>query len=1304
MADPKIKFDIEAQAVGGSDVEVLAKSLESLGETLEGEVRTGAEAAAAALRELASRNQAAQTFAALKREVADLGAALDRSAQSVESIAGEMPAAAAATRDFAASEARARTAVDETQQGLAAMRQALVDLRAGNESAARGTDEYRSSVNQARGTIADLRATLKQQKVELKEAEAGTRSAAVAEKELGDQYKLAVNATGSLSKAYGDRSRALDEARSSAQGLGVDTAKLRQEEQALTQGMEAARLKIEQLSQQQADAARSTRERADEERRLEEAQRNSAAAAQEAMAAAKAAADAAATAAVAAGQRMQNAFSTLGVRSAAELRAEIAQVKAAMQTVEVESGLTGNALRQALSAGNDRLRELQRELRGAQGELTLVDRAAGVLRTGLAQITGGNLIANAISNVASKASDMGRAFLDANLQMEGMRRALTAVYKDANVAASQIDFLRKTATDAGVSAGGLTDSFKSFAASTQAANIPLETTNALFASVTQAGATLGLSGERVSLVLQALGQMAAKGTVSMEELRQQLGESLPGALSLAAQGLGLTEAQLIKLVESGGLAARDLFPALAKSLKQLQGEAEGTTTVWERFKNALTLASQNAGDAGGMQLLTAAVKALGAVVGIVVIPLAAFAEVIFGVAKAVGVLVGSISTLSNPLDALGKIVDDAAARQRNLTDTFGALVFGADAAAQSQAKAGVAIAQAGRDASAGAAGVAQNTAAHTASSTAAQSNAASQSATAIAARVAGDASMDAGAKWVQLGVKLREVAAAQDQQVKNSEKLAAAAKIEGEGLQALAELRGNDLEVLQVASDAAEANASALEKVAAAREAHLATLRAELQAKQQLIAGNAEEQKARAVELQEIQKKIDALDAETASSRASAEAAKNDASMRRASVGAYQDNAQAVGALRVALEQARTIQEAFQSDERRGLATKQEVADAIRRTAEAQRLYNDALNDAVLAEQRKGAAAQSLLQLEKAGLDVEMAKARAAEQKAVRDGNEFSATQARIKQKEIEVAALKLTVQALNAEADAMDAATNKKIEALVAQGKWTEAQAAEMQALRQSAELKRLQASATREGIAELERQIKALKNAEDATRSVGNAARSAAGDFQYMAAQVQFASKEAQQLAAQGQILAAAAAQRSADVSASSTMNKPASAAQFAWTRTSIIDYLKQAGLDDLLAERLSKQFVQPDGSVPYEASGAQIQWGGKYSTLAEALGKMAEYYRYGDGKAEAANMLEYERNKDKKPDATSPAPAPSPAPETGGSGGQRVDRIVNVYITPSNRPYVVPTNMTGQQSIEEIARAVITYLEQQRSALGI
>ncbi len=760
------------------------------------------------------------------------------------------------------------------------------------------------------------------------------------------------------------------------------------------------------------------------------------------------------------------------------------------------------------AAAADQAAARARELGSAHEQSTsIISRLGQAWKTTVAQFALGNLVSDLFTTIANKVGEMGREFVRANVEMDGMRRALTAIYKDGALAESQIAFLRKTANDAGVSYGSLTDSFKSFTASATAANIPLSVQNELFASVAQAGATLGLSGERLSQAMLALSQMASKGVVSMEELRGQLGESLPGALSLSAKGLGLTEAQLIKLVESGGLAARDLFPALAKSLREMQGETEGVTSSWERLKNALTISSQNAGDAGGMQLLTLSIKALGAVAAAVVLPLTAFAEVVFGVAKAAGVLVGSLVTLTNPLQALGEIADAASARQSALTDSFKALVFGADATAASQAKAGAAIAQTGRDAGAAAVGVGQVAQAHGAAAGAALTNVTAQNAAAIAAKIAGNASMDAGAKWVQLGVQLREIAAAQDQQIKNAEKLASAAKIEGDGLQALAALRGNDLESLQAASAASEANAAALDKVAAAREAQLATLSAELNAKKALIAGNAEEQKARETELQEIQKKIDALSAEASAGRAAAEAAKTDAAARRAAVGAYQDNAAAVGALRMALEQARIVQEAFESDRRRGLATDQQVEEAKRRTAEAQRLYNDALNDAVAAEQRSAAAKTSALQLERAGLDLQMAQARAAEAKAIADGNEYAATQARIKQKEIEIAAIKLVAAQLKAEADGMDAVTNKKIEALVLEGKWTDALAAEMQILRQSAEAKRKQAEETETSIAQRERELKALREGkfahEDLARGMRNESSARFENQQAMRAQ---------------------------------------------------------------------------------------------------------------------------------------------------------------------------------------------------------
>lgn len=152
------------------------------------------------------------------------------------------------------------------------------------------------------------------------------------------------------------------------------------------------------------------------------------------------------------------------------------------------------------------------------------------------------------------------------------------------------------------------------------------------------------------------------------------------------------------------------------------------------------------------------------------------------------------------------------------------------------------------------------------------------------------------------------------------------------------------------------------------------------------------------------------------------------------------------------------------------------------------------------------------------------------------------------------------------------------------------------------------------------------------DSVERTAGAMRGATGDARSHAAAVHevanaYTDAGARALAAQGQFLAAAAAQKSADTSKSSITNSAPSAPQGVWTRAAIIDYLKQSGLEDKLAEELAKQFVKPDGSVDYVASDAQKKRGGKYSTLSEALGKMVDYYKYTDkGKNEAANRQTY------------------------------------------------------------------------------
>ena len=73
--------------------------------------------------------------------------------------------------------------------------------------------------------------------------------------------------------------------------------------------------------------------------------------------------------------------------------------------------------------------------------------------------------------------------------------------------------------------------------------------------------------------------MAAKGTVSMEELRQQLGDHLPGAMNIAAKSMGMTTGEFMKAVAAGKILAGDLLPKMADELHNLYGVAAETAAL-----------------------------------------------------------------------------------------------------------------------------------------------------------------------------------------------------------------------------------------------------------------------------------------------------------------------------------------------------------------------------------------------------------------------------------------------------------------------------------------------------------------------------------------------------------------------------------------------------------------------------------------------------------------------------------------------------------------------------------------------------
>jgi lambda family phage tail tape measure protein len=118
------------------------------------------------------------------------------------------------------------------------------------------------------------------------------------------------------------------------------------------------------------------------------------------------------------------------------------------------------------------------------------------------------------------------------------------------------------------------------------------------------GVAAGIRGTGGSLqdldaALTATAQVFSKGKVSAEELRQQIGERLPGAFTLFAQSLNMTPAELDKALEGGKVSLQDfekfselLFKRFGKSAEAI---VNSPAAAGDRLQLELSKLNENIG-------------------------------------------------------------------------------------------------------------------------------------------------------------------------------------------------------------------------------------------------------------------------------------------------------------------------------------------------------------------------------------------------------------------------------------------------------------------------------------------------------------------------------------------------------------------------------------------------------------------------------------------------------------------------------------------------------------------------------------
>lgn len=207
MADPKIKYDIEANVSGQGDVGQLATTVEKLAGTLDGELKNSALASAAALRQLAQKDGAVQNFIDLKRETQQAAAGLKEAQAAAQKLGAELSATANPTRAQTGQMQKLRDAVSSAKTEVISSNQALNQARDGLDKYGINTGNLSQKQVALRQSLGQVRADVQSMVPAWQESARATASSAASQTQSHRKIETGVDSIrqqlGFLTKAAG---------------------------------------------------------------------------------------------------------------------------------------------------------------------------------------------------------------------------------------------------------------------------------------------------------------------------------------------------------------------------------------------------------------------------------------------------------------------------------------------------------------------------------------------------------------------------------------------------------------------------------------------------------------------------------------------------------------------------------------------------------------------------------------------------------------------------------------------------------------------------------------------------------------------------------------------------------------------------------------------------------------------------------------------------------------------------------------------------------------------------------------------
>jgi tape measure domain-containing protein len=149
----------------------------------------------------------------------------------------------------------------------------------------------------------------------------------------------------------------------------------------------------------------------------------------------------------------------------------------------------------------------------------------------------------------------GKKLIDVAGELELLRIRLNAVEGSAKAGDKQFKALFTRFKDVPFQLDAITDGFVRL----RAAGISTKDANRTIDNLVDAIAVFGGSTAELQRATIGFQQVAGKGVLSMEELRQQIGESIPSAMAIMSRAAGITIGEFVERVKNGTISAAEAF-------------------------------------------------------------------------------------------------------------------------------------------------------------------------------------------------------------------------------------------------------------------------------------------------------------------------------------------------------------------------------------------------------------------------------------------------------------------------------------------------------------------------------------------------------------------------------------------------------------------------------------------------------------------------------------------------------------------------------------------------------------------------